>query len=324
MTLGVEASTGRVLSAAYRGEGPSGAPGDIVEAFSDFRDDGGLLLPFKDGSTFNGEPRAAPPVDLTHNMPIDEPSKREFAKPDPGTRARLSPLTLTAPSPVVDSSVDCHQSLHLAWTSIRLCRSWLRAALGCSPVPLGLLSRGRPASQRPGRRCRRMPRSRSRRATATAPRWSAWARPRRVDPHHRRRPARARARWSCGCGRARPRRGRRRLALRAGRPARAGAAPRLSRALNRVFGRGLSLGVADMSSAMRLYRAQDAGRALDARGSTPCRSSWSASTPKAGGSSRCRSSTSGRPDGASHRARLGSAPTTCARSGALWKLRNSI
>ena len=66
---------------------------------------------------------------------------------------------------------------------------------------------------------------------------------------------------------------------------------RLSRVLNAVFGRGLSFGVRDMSSGLRLYRA-DAIRGAWARcprGSTCCRRSSSRPTPRAGGSSRCRS-----------------------------------
>ncbi len=72
MTLGIEPGTGRVLSAAYRDEGPQGAPGDRVETFTDFRDVSGVSLPFKSSSTFNGEPSSSSSVEsITLNAPID-------------------------------------------------------------------------------------------------------------------------------------------------------------------------------------------------------------------------------------------------------------
>ncbi|HEU4596987.1 MAG TPA: hypothetical protein VFS10_17785, partial [Pyrinomonadaceae bacterium] len=55
LKLGVEASTGRVLTLSYRGRGPGGVVGEIVETFSDFRAVEGLSLPFKVAGTFNGE-----------------------------------------------------------------------------------------------------------------------------------------------------------------------------------------------------------------------------------------------------------------------------
>ena len=54
LTLGVDPSTGRVLTLAYRGRGPGGVFGEIVESFSDFRTVEGLSLPFKVTGTFNG------------------------------------------------------------------------------------------------------------------------------------------------------------------------------------------------------------------------------------------------------------------------------
>lgn len=54
LTLGVDPSTGRVLTLAYRGRGPGGAFGEIVETYSDFRTVEGLSLPFKSDATFNG------------------------------------------------------------------------------------------------------------------------------------------------------------------------------------------------------------------------------------------------------------------------------
>ena len=57
--LGIDPATGRVLSLAYRGRGPGGMFGDIVQTFSDFRAVEGLTLPFKTAATFNGEPSPA-------------------------------------------------------------------------------------------------------------------------------------------------------------------------------------------------------------------------------------------------------------------------
>ncbi len=61
-----------MLTVAYRGTGPTGAPGDIVETFSDFRDIGGVTLPFKMSSTFNGEPGASSTAtSIRLNEPVD-------------------------------------------------------------------------------------------------------------------------------------------------------------------------------------------------------------------------------------------------------------
>jgi len=57
--LGIDPATGRVLSLSYRGRGPGGIFGDIVQTFSDFRAVEGLTLPFKTAGTFNGEPSPA-------------------------------------------------------------------------------------------------------------------------------------------------------------------------------------------------------------------------------------------------------------------------
>jgi len=54
--LGIEPKTGRVLSVAYTGRGPSGGFGEVVQTFSDFRAVDGLTAPFKVTSSFNGQP----------------------------------------------------------------------------------------------------------------------------------------------------------------------------------------------------------------------------------------------------------------------------
>jgi len=55
-TLGIDPATGRVLSLSYRRRGPGGDFGQITKVFSDFRDVGGVTLPFKVTATFNDQP----------------------------------------------------------------------------------------------------------------------------------------------------------------------------------------------------------------------------------------------------------------------------
>ena len=55
VTLGIDPGTGRILSLAYRGRGAGGVFGKIVQTFSDYRNVGGLTLPFRVVGTFNGE-----------------------------------------------------------------------------------------------------------------------------------------------------------------------------------------------------------------------------------------------------------------------------
>jgi YHS domain-containing protein len=57
LRLGIDAKSGRVLSLSYRGRNQgNGEVGEIELIFSDFRDVGGLTLPFKRSGTFNGQP----------------------------------------------------------------------------------------------------------------------------------------------------------------------------------------------------------------------------------------------------------------------------
>lgn len=55
-TLGVDPATGRVLSLTYRDRFDDGAWGEVVEEYSDFRAAGGLTLPFRVLTTWNGQP----------------------------------------------------------------------------------------------------------------------------------------------------------------------------------------------------------------------------------------------------------------------------
>ncbi|MGA9771581.1 MAG: hypothetical protein WBV94_21290 [Blastocatellia bacterium] len=74
MTVGIEGSSGRILSLSYHARGAMGAFGEIVKTFSDFRTIEGMTLPFKTTTTFNGEPvpELSPAVEsLTINGKID-------------------------------------------------------------------------------------------------------------------------------------------------------------------------------------------------------------------------------------------------------------
>lgn len=54
-TVGIDPQTGHVRSIEYRGTGFTGAPGDLKQVFSDFRDVEGVMMPFASTTTFNGE-----------------------------------------------------------------------------------------------------------------------------------------------------------------------------------------------------------------------------------------------------------------------------
>lgn len=84
--LGIDPATGRVLSLAYRGRGPGGMFGDIVQTFSDFRAVEGLTLPFKTAGTFNGEPspqHSSTVESIVINAPV-APSLFEKPRPTGG------------------------------------------------------------------------------------------------------------------------------------------------------------------------------------------------------------------------------------------------
>ncbi len=72
-TLGIDPETGRILSIQYRGTNFMGAPGDLVQRFSDFREVDGLMLPFASVTTFNGEPMLSGTVESTElDVPVDD------------------------------------------------------------------------------------------------------------------------------------------------------------------------------------------------------------------------------------------------------------
>lgn len=73
-TLGIDAATGRIVSAAYRGRGPNGAFGDRLETYSDFREKSGILVPFQQALSFDGQPAPASGFiwdDVVIDAPID-------------------------------------------------------------------------------------------------------------------------------------------------------------------------------------------------------------------------------------------------------------
>ena len=80
-TLGIDPETGRILSITYRGSSMMGAPGELEERYSDFREVDGLTLPFASVTTFNGEPMMSGTVQSTE---LDAAvADSEFEKPQP-------------------------------------------------------------------------------------------------------------------------------------------------------------------------------------------------------------------------------------------------
>jgi hypothetical protein len=72
MRMKIDPSSGRPASVSYRGRGPEGDFGDVVIAFSDYRDTGGVAVPFRRATTFNGE--AVPSQSVTlQSADVDKP-----------------------------------------------------------------------------------------------------------------------------------------------------------------------------------------------------------------------------------------------------------
>jgi predicted Zn-dependent peptidase len=73
-TLTLDPESGRVLELTYQGSGPDGAPGQVRETYSDFREVDGLVYPFSVVSTFEGEPVSTVTVqslELDPEVPAD-------------------------------------------------------------------------------------------------------------------------------------------------------------------------------------------------------------------------------------------------------------
>lgn len=81
--LGIDAATGRVVTLTYRGRGDGGAFGEIVQTFSDFRNVGGLTLPFKTVGTFDGEPAPAQTSTVESIVVNAEIAPALFERPKP-------------------------------------------------------------------------------------------------------------------------------------------------------------------------------------------------------------------------------------------------
>jgi len=84
-TLGIDPSTGRILTQTYHGRGPGGVLGEIAISYSDFRTVEGMSLPFKIAATFDGQPlppQSATIESITINGQVDPANfKRPTAKP---------------------------------------------------------------------------------------------------------------------------------------------------------------------------------------------------------------------------------------------------
>ena len=84
-TLGIDPSTGRILTQTYHGRGPGGILGEIAISYSDFRTVEGMSLPFKIAATFDGQPlppQSATIESITINGQVDPASfKRPTPKP---------------------------------------------------------------------------------------------------------------------------------------------------------------------------------------------------------------------------------------------------
>ena len=53
--VALESESGRIRQVSYQGQGPTGAPGEVVETYSDWREVGDLSYPFAVVGTFDGE-----------------------------------------------------------------------------------------------------------------------------------------------------------------------------------------------------------------------------------------------------------------------------
>jgi predicted Zn-dependent peptidase len=77
--LGIDPESGHILSLSYRGSGPSGAPAEIEQRFSDFREVDGLSLPFATERVVDGEPQGGGALETVRINPTLDPA--EFARP---------------------------------------------------------------------------------------------------------------------------------------------------------------------------------------------------------------------------------------------------
>jgi hypothetical protein len=74
VTLAIDKGTGLVLSVAFTGRGLDSEIGDFVLVLGDYREIGGLRLPFSERALFNGAPDAflTRTIDaIAINVPLD-------------------------------------------------------------------------------------------------------------------------------------------------------------------------------------------------------------------------------------------------------------
>lgn len=80
VSLALDAATGQIVSLTYRGTGATGAPGEIVQTFSDWRTVDGISYPFSLTSTFDGQPQmTAKAESLAVDTPVNE---ADFVAPE--------------------------------------------------------------------------------------------------------------------------------------------------------------------------------------------------------------------------------------------------
>ena len=83
MALAIDPESGQCMGMRFTGKDFTGAPGEMVQVFSDFRDVDGLQIPFKTVSTFNGDPFLSNTLsEVSVNGPITDET---FARPSDRT-----------------------------------------------------------------------------------------------------------------------------------------------------------------------------------------------------------------------------------------------
>ncbi len=81
ITLAIAGDNGDVVAMSYRGSGFTGAPGEIHQVYSDFREVQGLRLPFEASATFEGDPYLSV---TTSEIEVDlEVEQGAFERPAP-------------------------------------------------------------------------------------------------------------------------------------------------------------------------------------------------------------------------------------------------
>jgi zinc protease len=83
MALAIDPESGLCIGMRFQGKDFTGAPGEMVQVYSDFRDVDGLQVPFKTVSTYNGDPFLSSTLsEVSVNGPITDET---FARPSDQT-----------------------------------------------------------------------------------------------------------------------------------------------------------------------------------------------------------------------------------------------